>query len=185
MRRLAKLASGLLLLCAAGPAAALQDLSIYFRGPSAGYSQRYRFDFIDNNVVSATARGEIEVERYWYDPFADVIFGENYIYDVNGISNAKDMLYWSSDSRGVNVQVVTWRNFNFCELGKNPDVVCARISQPPRIDLMVRLGGAGDGSYRLTAFPVTLVPEPQVWMQMIAGFGLLGAALRRRRIHVA
>jgi hypothetical protein len=26
------------------------------------------------------------------------------------------------------------------------------------------------------------VPEPKTWMSMILGFGLLGAALRRRRV---
>jgi hypothetical protein len=29
----------------------------------------------------------------------------------------------------------------------------------------------------------TTVPEPQVWAMMIAGFGMAGMALRRRRIH--
>ncbi|WP_293347597.1 PEPxxWA-CTERM sorting domain-containing protein [Phenylobacterium sp.] len=39
---------------------------------------------------------------------------------------------------------------------------------------------AADG-YRLDSLTVTAVPEPTTWALMIGGFGLAGAALRRRR----
>ncbi len=42
-------------------------------------------------------------------------------------------------------------------------------------------GAHGFGTFRLTA----AVPEPATWLTMIAGFGLLGAALRRRAVAPA
>ena len=35
------------------------------------------------------------------------------------------------------------------------------------------------------AFESTFVPEPASWAMLIAGFGLTGAAMRRRRVTVA
>ena len=40
---------------------------------------------------------------------------------------------------------------------------------------------SADG-YRLDSISVAAVPEPATWALMIAGFGLAGAALRRRRV---
>ena len=42
--------------------------------------------------------------------------------------------------------------------------------------------GLGPGSY---TFSQSLVPEPSAWMMMILGFGMLGAAVRRRRTTAA
>lgn len=45
----------------------------------------------------------------------------------------------------------------------------------------------GSGSYggQVTFTPSAAVPEPAAWLMMVAGFGLLGAALRRRPRTVA
>jgi hypothetical protein len=49
----------------------------------------------------------------------------------------------------------------------------------------VPLGGASGGNVLLKSLTVTPVPEPETWALMIAGFGGIGAALRRRRTQVA
>ena len=40
-------------------------------------------------------------------------------------------------------------------------------------------------TYSFTILGVGLVPEPASWMMMIAGFGLVGSALRRRERRTA
>jgi hypothetical protein len=45
--------------------------------------------------------------------------------------------------------------------------------------------GPGGGASVLTITPVTAVPEPSAWALMLAGFGALGVALRRRRATLA
>lgn len=55
-----------------------------------------------------------------------------------------------------------------------------RISHAPN--------GAGDGYYAFSefqAFGRSAVPEPAGWTMMIAGFGVVGAAMRRRRAKVS
>lgn len=42
-------------------------------------------------------------------------------------------------------------------------------------------GGGGGGGLEINLAPA--VPEPATWLMMIAGFGVLGFALRRRRRH--
>jgi hypothetical protein len=49
----------------------------------------------------------------------------------------------------------------------------------------VAAGGASGGNVLLKSLTVTPVPEPGTWALMIAGFGGIGAALRRRRTQVA
>jgi len=52
------------------------------------------------------------------------------------------------------------------------------------------LRGGGDRDYDDLSFVFTnvgaknVVPEPATWMMLIAGFGLVGLAIRRRRRHV-
>jgi len=48
-------------------------------------------------------------------------------------------------------------------------------------------GGAISGGFTLSTPPIPTpgVPEPAAWAMLIAGFGLTGAAMRRRRIAVA
>lgn len=52
-----------------------------------------------------------------------------------------------------------------------------------RIESAFAAGDAGEWS--LVAFDPTAVPEPATWALSIAGFGLAGAALRRRRVVLA
>jgi hypothetical protein len=42
--------------------------------------------------------------------------------------------------------------------------------------------GTGDESWGLSNVSVSAVPEPQSWALMIAGFGLVGASMRRRSV---
>jgi hypothetical protein len=44
-----------------------------------------------------------------------------------------------------------------------------------------RFGGDLGQGYRLDALTVNIVPEPQTWALLIAGFGMVGFSVRRRR----
>jgi hypothetical protein len=50
-------------------------------------------------------------------------------------------------------------------------------------DVVNKAGGTGNAVYEADAASGT--PEPAVWLMMITGFGMAGAALRRRRASVA
>lgn len=43
-------------------------------------------------------------------------------------------------------------------------------------------GGGFTGFVTATSSPLAAVPEPAIWGSMLLGFGLIGAALRRRRL---
>lgn len=45
--------------------------------------------------------------------------------------------------------------------------------------------GVGSGSFDATLAGAEIVPEPQMWALMIAGFGLVGVAMRRRKSRAA
>lgn len=47
-----------------------------------------------------------------------------------------------------------------------------------------RLTISGDAAVRAT-FSETVVPEPATWAMMVSGFGLVGVAMRRRRLRAA
>jgi hypothetical protein len=47
------------------------------------------------------------------------------------------------------------------------------------------MGNVNNGTQDLLVFTMEPIPEPQTWAMLIAGFGLVGAAMRRRRLAVA
>jgi hypothetical protein len=49
----------------------------------------------------------------------------------------------------------------------------------------VRFGGDFGQGYRLDSLTVNMVPEPRTWGLLIAGFGMVGIAARRRSAHKA
>jgi hypothetical protein len=49
----------------------------------------------------------------------------------------------------------------------------------------VRFGGDLGQGYRLDSLSVNVVPEPRTWALLIAGFGLVGVAARRRPVQTA
>lgn len=49
----------------------------------------------------------------------------------------------------------------------------------------VKFGGDFGQGYRLDSVSADAVPEPDSWAMLIAGFGLIGAAARRRRAAIA
>ena len=53
------------------------------------------------------------------------------------------------------------------------------------IDVTGNWGPKGGSFGGQLDFTVAAVPEPATWSLMIGGFGLLGAAMRRRRVSVS
>ncbi|MGZ3403672.1 MAG: PEPxxWA-CTERM sorting domain-containing protein [Phenylobacterium sp.] len=74
---------------------------------------------------------------------------------------------WYNDGSGIVLDMVTWR------LPKNFGLTSMTFTQVDGVDGMI-LAGVSLG-----------VPEPASWALMIGGFGLAGAALRRRRAIAA
>jgi hypothetical protein len=60
------------------------------------------------------------------------------------------------------------------------DILAGRFSLP---NGTIKLYGIDNLTFTLAATPA--VPEPASWAMMIAGFGLVGAALRRRNVSIA
>lgn len=56
-------------------------------------------------------------------------------------------------------------------------------SERPYIRFRASPDGVEDFDWRFTISTISAVPEPATWAMMIAGFGLAGAALRRRPVR--
>jgi hypothetical protein len=56
---------------------------------------------------------------------------------------------------------------------------------PSHVDLGIYTNGGEDGHPTLTLGTAGAVPEPATWAMMIAGFGMAGVSLRRRRSALA
>lgn len=61
---------------------------------------------------------------------------------------------------------------------------CAARFNPGYGELPLILDVQGAGSYRFVALDPTAVPEPATWAMLIAGFAVVGSAVRARRRHV-
>lgn len=64
-------------------------------------------------------------------------------------------------------------------------VAVKNFAQGGEVHLGTFLGGPGDPGHGLVGALPGAVPEPATWAMMLTGFGLAGAALRRRRIAIA
>ncbi len=83
--------------------------------------------------------------------FNNILFDANPVFDIYGLA--------------FTTATGTWNLW-----GEDPDVYTLLKSTP----------GAGYSGARIGALTVTAVPEPASWALLVAGFGLVGAAARRR-----
>ena len=119
-----------------------------------------KFDRVDNNdtlkLYGVTMGGVIEHLGY-----GGIFDGPQTSMGIQGVSGA-----WLSGTGDDQVYTVTFNTTRYREFwfGNNND--------------------SADG-YRLDSITVAGVPEPATWALMIGGFGLAGAALRRRRAAAA
>lgn len=138
------------------------------------------------------------------DPFNALAFGFgpgafNYTNDYRGVLVGDDGLLWTTDdvfiTGGANTQLVDGL------IGRGPGnsfaAYCAGCTLEQQQAALLESAAYPGHDFQFTGvytlgqdsgsgtFNITAVPEPSTWTMLIAGFGLLGAALRRRRLAVA
>ena len=94
--------------------------------------------------------------------------------DIKSDSNLIDV-YWGSDHlagvTGDGFATTTWQKFSFNMLGTGGDVT-----------LTFAAGGKSDSfGGSLDNVSVTAVPEPETYAMLLAGLGMMGAMVRRRK----
>ena len=119
-------------------------------------------DFSGNALVPATHFAASELFGLVYD--LDGYLGDGTSGDLEGLA-----FYWPSTS---NVRYA---------VGTGPFHVCDGINACSFIDGLT----ARDTSLEGLKVSVGKVPEPASWAMMLAGFGLIGATLRRKSVRVA
>lgn len=141
------------------------------------------------------------------NPLDDRIFtlyGANNAIDLNGQDNLTTYGTTAAAARLINVRwshvtqdtTANWDpagwfvNSDFFQV--TDDAVITGILQGGTFQFQVQPGDnwgfyvyTTDGDFGRGAFSVSMVPEPASWALLIAGFGLTGAVLRRRRARLA
>lgn len=184
----ALLATGLF---AAAPAHADQELMVQFTPPDAGTFKSYRITSLGGDFSYLWLEGR-KIEAYYY-------------YDgQGGLLEDWSQLPFFCYTEGYCTSI-TMRNARF-----TPDSFTFRLDGPPRpfdhCDTALSTPGnygqlcaawqgvtaiwydavVNDGTtVQLEYLGGGVVPEPASWALMIAGFGMTGAALRRRRYRTA
>ncbi|MFN3513494.1 MAG: FxDxF family PEP-CTERM protein [Phenylobacterium sp.] len=140
------------------------------------------------NFASPAADGSIS-GAFKHEGIAGGAFSDvyNFMWPSNGIAGGtisssfqtsifNDIDFTSVTLNGAEFQIGSTGQVEFRFL--NDLLVTGGMQQ-----LIVSGTSGGNGSYAgtLTFFPSAAIPEPATWAMMIAGFGLAGAALRRRR----
>jgi hypothetical protein len=92
------------------------------------------------------------------------------------------------------VTAITWDNYinlyiefphkSVDNCSTEPSNHCAIEYRPLWVSLPITFSGE-ERTYEILSQSSGAVPEPATWAMMIAGFGLAGAALRRRRLEIA
>ena len=172
-------------------------------------TQYYHNDTSDSTILSATGLGAHTALRLKFDivfqdswdstngsPAPDILFvnfdGNAYQWTVNNASGSVfDVGPGTVISTGTNLVGSSW----------NDTVVRYEFLFPhvsSTFGLSINFGGAGfqggiDESWGLDNFALSAiyddgpggVPEPATWAMLIAGFGMVGATMRRRRSSIA
>lgn len=122
--------------------------------------------------------------RLWWDqvgPDLWILSGNDYLASNAGVTHTGETV-----SRFEYVPLPT---FDHCAdpATKTPGMVtCAQFNRGGGVVFVdARVAGATDFTLTLSDQPFNAIPEPDVWMLMIVGFGALGMALRRDRRRAA
>jgi len=191
--------AALALACAASPASATYTLTESFDEPFAGWEDRW-FGQMTNarnlNLYDSSDRGanltglsitdgNIEDGRALNFTFnADIApLITNFAFDLLGY-NAQTMTIF--DAAGATLITVDMLGVS----GPPYDFADSSYTRYS-INSATGIGGftlspfGSEGNYSIDDVSITAVPEPAAWAMMIAGFGLVGMAMRRRRTGVA
>jgi hypothetical protein len=169
-------------------------LSLVMPGFDAGNQLRFAFDFSGGELQAAilTSDGEyryLNWEQVGVEDDGTPIWflngNEASIYNECIVTASADcstpFSTMSTQARRIIGSVTYSRGYNFCSLG--PDIypgVCAEQTNSLINRLDVYLASGTDVNFSLS-YDITAVPEPATWTMMIAGVGMMGGALRRRR----
>jgi hypothetical protein len=159
------------------------------------------YDYNDTEIYSA-----LDLFRYSDDP-TDVVAGDGAILDVSvgtasyfSIDGGETALYDNGFSTGTlngdGRQASHWKDSYDCdELGlMNPTqcvgtqgvVTALDIAAMDAIGWNTSIDALAEADYAVSTREIyrsfaTAVPEPQIWAMLLAGFSMVGGALRRRR----
>ncbi|MEH3103914.1 MAG: choice-of-anchor A family protein [Sphingomonas phyllosphaerae] len=126
--------------------------------------------------------GEIAFNRNGADTVIVNVSGTTIKLDDNFLGNADQLgrnVIWNfADATTVDV-TTAWRGSVLAPLAKG--TTGNYIQGSAVFNTMVQNGEMHLDTYAGNFRPTAAVPEPRTWMMMLAGFGMLGATLRRRR----
>ena len=147
--------------------------------------------FFAGNLLSGSP-GDIIAQTAGLAPLGlnwDGIF--NNVTKINSLSGATTVDFSTADQNPVTaIYGDTWVGVHFgagAAMGANATAfykLNAGLAGLQTILLTIAPGSSGFVMYKTGSAPPT-VPEPASWAMMIAGFGLVGAAMRRRKAAIA
>lgn len=143
----------------------------------------------------------LDMFRYSAPGVLDWTFGTDSYFSLDGGVTVYNGGYWSTGAvNGDGWQASHWKAPGNCSnfLGiMNPYICAGLVDSVEGLDLAaldaigwnVNFDVLADPNYEFStadiAFASTHVPEPASWAMMITGFGMMGGALRRRRLAAA
>jgi hypothetical protein len=170
-------------LLAASPAAAVEYLD--FDLPFSGNYQTYEIKVSGGSLVDAFVQSQNELARSWWENFGDeepnwVIWGNEYIEfgacESNGCGALGYLRNFSLTPERLRFTFTLPTDYQRCPTSpKIPFAVCGES----RYNAII-FGTVGYEGEPGATLSISAVPEPAAWATMIVGFGLAGAALRRR-----
>ena len=166
-------------------------------GPGAG---TLGYSLNDTSIYSA-----LDMFRYSNDPNG-LVDGDGNVLDLSvggtkffSIDGGQTALFGNTFSTGAyngdGRQASHWKDTPMCQVGNgimDPTFCFGQMGVLTGLDLAAfdamgwNLSTAATGDYRLSTRGIFMaaVPEPATWAMMIAGFGMVGAQMRRRRPKV-